>query len=105
MQKKSPQGLSRGDDFHGTTDMNALENELAQLLVDSLNLEMAASDIDPQAPLYQEGLGLDSIDLLELSVVISRQYGFQIKSDDPDVTHLFSSLSALAEGVAARRTV
>jgi acyl carrier protein len=85
--------------------MNALENELAQLLVDSLNLEMAASDIDPQAPLYQEGLGLDSIDLLELSVVISRQYGFQIKSDDPDITHLFSSLSALAAGVATRRTV
>jgi acyl carrier protein len=85
--------------------MNALENELAQLLVDSLNLEMAASDIDPQAPLYQEGLGLDSIDLLELSVVISRQYGFQIKSDDPDITHLISSLSALAAGVATRRTV
>ena len=84
--------------------MNALEAELAQLMVESLNLEMAASDIDPQAPLYQEGLGLDSIDLLELSVVISKQYGFQIKSDDPDITNLFSSLSALAQGVAKRRT-
>jgi acyl carrier protein len=98
-------GGGRNDHFQGKTEMNALENELAQLLVDSLNLEMAASDIDPQAPLYQEGLGLDSIDLLELSVVISRQYGFQIKSDDPDITHLFSSLSALAAGVATRRTV
>jgi len=84
--------------------MNTLEAELAQLMVESLNLEMAASDIDPQAPLYQEGLGLDSIDLLELSVVISQQYGCQIKSDDSDITELFSSLSALAQGVAKRRT-
>ena len=84
--------------------MNALEAELAQLMVESLNLEMSAGDIDLQAPLYQEGLGLDSIDLLELSVVISKRYGFLIKSDDPEVNRMFSSLAALAEAVSHRRT-
>jgi acyl carrier protein len=82
-----------------------LEAELAGLMVDSLNLETIPDSIDPAAPLYQEGLGLDSIDLLELSVVIAKQYGFQIKSDDPDIARIFSSLAALAEAVAARRTL
>lgn len=87
------------------TVLNSLELELARLMVDSLNLEAEAGTIDPAAPLYREGLGLDSIDLLELSVVISKKYGFQIKSDDPDITRIFSSLGALAEVVAARRTL
>ena len=81
------------------------EAELARLIVDSLNLETEPEAIDPGAPLYREGLGLDSIDLLELSVVISKRYGFQLKSDDPEITHIFSSLAALAEAVAARRTL
>lgn len=84
---------------------NALEAELAGLMVEALNLETGPDAIDPEAPLYQEGLGLDSIDLLELSVVIAKRYGFQVKSDDPDITRIFSSLSALAEAVAARRTL
>lgn len=83
----------------------SLRMEIATLLVSSLNLEVAPSDIDPLAPLYQEGLGLDSIDLLELSVVISKRYGFQIKSDDPDITRIFSSLHSLAETVESRRTI
>jgi acyl carrier protein len=82
-----------------------LESELARLLTESLNLETPPESIDPAAPLYGEGLGLDSIDLLELSVVIAKQYGFQIKSDDPDITRIFSSLGALAEVVASRRTL
>ena len=82
----------------------ALESELAGLMVDTLNLETTAEDIEPSAALFQEGLGLDSIDLLELSVVISKRYGFPIKSDDPDITRMFSSLAALADAVAARRT-
>lgn len=85
--------------------LNPLELELARLMADSLNLETPAESIDPAAPLYREGLGLDSIDLLELSVVVSKKYGFQIKSDDPDITRIFSSLGALAETVAARRTL
>ena len=87
------------------TPLNAIELELAGLMVESLNLEMEPGSIDPEAPLYREGLGLDSIDLLELSVVISKRYGFQLKSDDPDITRIFSSLKALAESVAARRTL
>ncbi|MDD1650061.1 MAG: phosphopantetheine-binding protein [Methylococcaceae bacterium] len=84
---------------------NPLESELAQLLTEALNLETAPDTIDPEAPLYGEGLGLDSIDLLELSVVISKKFGFQIKSDDPDIARIFSSLRDLAEAVATRRTL
>lgn len=84
---------------------NALESELAHLLTEALNLETVPGTIDPEKPLYGEGLGLDSIDLLEFSVVISKKYGFQIKSDDPDLSHIFSSLRALAETVATRRTL
>lgn len=84
--------------------MTPIESELAQLLVESLNLDTDPASIDPAGALYREGLGLDSIDLLELSVVISKRYGFQIKSDDPDVSRIFSSLGALAETVSSRRT-
>lgn len=85
--------------------MNPLESELAQLMIDTLNLEMSVGDIDSQAPLIQDSLGLDSIDLLELSVVISRKYDIQIKSDDQDIQTLFLSLHALAQGVRSRRNL
>ena len=85
-------------------NLSAFEIEVARQLIDSLNLEVTPDEIDPNAPLYQEGLGLDSIDLLELSVVLSKRYGIQIKSDDPDITRIFSSLRALAETVEARKT-
>jgi len=77
--------------------------EIATLLVESLNLEVSANDIDPEAPLYQEGLGLDSIDLLEISVILSKRYGIQIKSDDPDITRIFTSLRSLSTTVLERR--
>lgn len=79
------------------------EMEIATLLVESLNLEVLAKDIDPEAPLYQEGLGLDSIDLLEISVILSKRYGIQIKSDDPDITRIFTSLRSLSTTVLERR--
>jgi acyl carrier protein len=85
-------------------NLSAFEIEIARQLIDSLNLEVTPDEIDPNAPLYQEGLGLDSIDLLELSVVLSKRYGIQIKSDDPDITRIFSSLRALAETVESRKT-
>ncbi|NDE33534.1 MAG: acyl carrier protein [Gammaproteobacteria bacterium] len=81
-----------------------IEKELAELMVGALNLDADPEKIDPDAPLYVEGLGLDSIDLLELSVVISKKYGFQIKSDDPDIESIFSSLKHLAATVAQRKT-
>lgn len=84
--------------------VTALLPEIAELVVSALNLEIAASDIDPDAPLFGEGLGLDSIDILELALVISKRYGFQLRSDNEDNIRIFSSLRALAAHIAAQRT-
>ena len=82
-----------------------IERELADLLVEVLHLEMAAPDIDPEAPLYgDQGLGLDSIDILEMAVAISKKYGFKLRSDDPDNDRIFASLRALAAHIAERRS-
>lgn len=73
------------------------ERELAELLIESLNLEdVAAADIDPEAPLFGAGLGLDSIDALELALAISKRYGFQLKSDNEENRRAFASLRALS---------
>jgi acyl carrier protein len=82
---------------------SAQEKELAQLIVTSLNLEVAADEIKPDAPLYGEGLGLDSIDILELSLAISKTYGVQLKSDDADNSKIFSSLRSLNEHIQQHR--
>jgi acyl carrier protein len=80
------------------------ERELADLLVEVLHLEVAASEIDPEAPLYGDhGLGLDSIDILEIAVAISKKYGFKLRSDDPDNDRIFASLRALASHIAEKR--
>jgi acyl carrier protein len=80
------------------------ERELAELIVTALNLEgVAPSDIDPQAPLFKTGLGLDSIDALELALEISKRYGFQLRSDDENNIRIFSSLRSLAEHIAQHR--
>jgi acyl carrier protein len=80
-----------------------LQREVALLLVEALNLEIAADAIDPEAPLYGEGLGLDSIDILEVALVVSQRYGFQLRSDDEDNVRIFRSLASLAEHIAANR--
>ena len=73
------------------------ELELAELIVAALNLEgVSPSDIDPEAPLFKTGLGLDSIDALELALEISKRYGFQLRSDDENNARIFSSLRSLA---------
>ena len=79
-----------------------LQREVAGLLVEALNLETAPGTIDPQAPLYGEGLGLDSIDILEVALVVSQRYGFQLRSDDEDNLRIFASLASLTEHIAAR---
>lgn len=82
----------------------ALEQEIAELIIENLNLEdVSVADIDPQAALFREGLGLDSIDALELSLAISQKYGFQIKSDDENNQQIFSSLRALTQHIEANR--
>jgi acyl carrier protein len=83
---------------------SALEAELAQLFVDALNLETAAAEIDPEAPLFGEGLGLDSIDVLEVALEISQRYGFQLRSDDENNQRIFQNLRSLAAHVAEHRT-
>ena len=84
-------------------DLQALERELAALFVSALNLEVVASEIDPTAPIYGEGLGLDSIDILEVSLEISHRYGFQLRSDDENNERIFQSLRSLAAHVALHR--
>ena len=86
-------------------EQQALERELAQLFVQSLNLEVAAADIDVAAPLFGDGLGLDSIDILEVALEVSRKYGFQLRSDDENNHHIFQSLRSLAAHVARHRTL
>ena len=82
------------------------EQELASLLVESLNLEDTAPEsIDPEQPLFGTGLGLDSIDALELALAISKRYGFQLRSDNEDNRRIFGSLRALAAHVGQHRTV
>jgi acyl carrier protein len=80
-----------------------LQREVAALLVEALNLDIAPDTIEPQAPLYGEGLGLDSIDILEVALVVSQRYGFQLRSDDEDNIRIFTSLASLTEHIAAHR--
>ncbi|MHB0991175.1 MAG: phosphopantetheine-binding protein [Burkholderiales bacterium] len=79
-------------------------NEIAELMIESLNLEVTLADIDPDAPLYNEGLGLDSIDVLEIALVVSKRYGLQLRADDANNQHIFGSLRNLADHIAAQRT-
>ena len=80
------------------------ERALADLLVESLNLEdVAPEQIDPEAALFNEGLGLDSIDALELALAISKQYGFQLRSDNDENRRIFASLRALSAHVEANK--
>ncbi|MCU7923136.1 MAG: acyl carrier protein [Candidatus Thiodiazotropha sp. (ex Dulcina madagascariensis)] len=81
---------------------NALE--VAQLIVETLNLEdISAEEIEPDTPLFRDGLGLDSIDALELSLGIKQQYGIQLKADDENITEIFSSLSRLTRFIQDNR--
>lgn len=84
--------------------IKSLEASVAKLIVETLNLDMEPQEIDPEAALFREGLGLDSIDALELAVAISRQYGFQLRSDDSNNAHIFSSLRSLSEHIETNRT-
>jgi len=81
-----------------------LQREIATLFVDALNLEVAPQDIDPDAPLYGEGLGLDSIDILEVALLVSKRYGVQLRADGQDNQQIFRSLKHLAAYIAVQRT-
>ena len=79
------------------------ERKLAELIVTALNLETQASAIDPNAPLYGGGLGLDSIDILEVALAVSKTYGVKLRSDDEHNRKIFSSLRNLAQHIEQHR--
>lgn len=85
-------------------DLDSLQLEVAEIIVSALNLEMAPAEIEPAAPLYGDGLGLDSIDILEVALVVSKRYGFQLRADNEDNVRIFGSLQSLAAHIAANRT-
>ena len=83
------------------------EQELAHVIVESLNLEgIAPGEIDPDARLFGEGpgLGLDSLDMLELSMAVEQKYGVKLRSDDPDNAKIFASLRSLSQHIQTCRT-
>jgi acyl carrier protein len=85
-------------------DAATLQAEVAALIVEALNLDIGAADIDPDKPLYGEGLGLDSIDILEIALVVSKQYGVQLRADSEENERIFGSLRQLVEYIIAHRT-
>jgi acyl carrier protein len=78
--------------------------EVAGLIVEALNLEVAPGSIDPDQPLYGDGLGLDSIDILEIALVVSKRYGVQLRADSAENGEIFASLRRLAAYIGAHRT-
>jgi len=86
------------------SDVSPLEAEVAKLIVRTLNLKVEPAQIQPEQPLFIEGLGLDSIDALELSLAISQFYGYQIRSDDPETVATFASLRSLCKSIEKNRT-
>ncbi len=83
--------------------LNPQEAELAAIIIETLNLEVAVSEIDPEAPLYGEGLGLDSIDMLEISLVVAQRYGVKLQADDESNADIFRSLRSLNLYIQTRR--
>jgi acyl carrier protein len=81
-----------------------LTREVAGLIVEALNLDIAPADIDPDRALYGEGLGLDSIDILEIALVVSKQYGVQLRADSEENQRIFGSLRQLVDYIIAHRT-
>jgi acyl carrier protein len=79
------------------------EHEIAQLIAEVTNLDIAAQEIDPAAVLFGEGLGLDSIDLLEIALAVSQRYGVALRSDDPANREIFGCLRNFSAYIAQHR--
>jgi acyl carrier protein len=88
-----------------TTDTQTLEQEIKDLIITSLALEdITADDIAVAEPLFVKGLGLDSIDALELGLALQRKYGVTVSADSEETRRHFGSVQALAAFVSAQRT-
>jgi acyl carrier protein len=85
-------------------DADTLAAEVANLIVQALNLELSPKEIALDQPLYGEGLGLDSIDILEIALVVSKQYGVQLRADSEENGRIFGSLRQLVDYITAHRT-
>lgn len=86
------------------TDHSTFMLEVAKLIVHALNLDVDAASIAPDDPLYGDGLGLDSIDILEVALVVSKNYGIQLRADHADNQKIFRSLRSLSDYIAANKT-
>ena len=80
-----------------------LQREVAELMIKCLNMEVTADQITPDAALYGDGLGLDSIDVLEVALVVSKRYGLQLRADNDDNHRIFSSLANLTDYIARHK--
>lgn len=81
-----------------------LQREVAELMIECLNLEVTADQIPPDEALYGDGLGLDSIDVLEVALAVSKRYGLQLQAENAENQHIFSSLRSLSDYIATERT-
>jgi acyl carrier protein len=84
--------------------LTPLQHEVAELMISQLQLEVQPEDIDPTDALFGEGLGLDSIDALELVLEIGERYGFEFRADNEDNLRIFASLASLCNHITAMRT-
>ena len=84
--------------------LTGLEGEVAALIAEAVNLDQSGKELDPDIPLFGDGLGLDSIDVLEIALAVSRKYGFQLRSDDPANRRIFGSVRSLSAHIAQHRT-
>ena len=80
------------------------ESKLARLIVDTLNLEFDLDSLEPETPLYGEGMGLDSIDILEVALAVSQRYGVTLHADDENNTEIFVSVRSLSDHIQANKT-
>jgi acyl carrier protein len=104
MGASTPLHAAEGDPASRSDQDSELVGELRALIVSSLNLQDVPADTSADTPLYGDGLGLDSIDILEIALVVSKRYGLQLRADDGNNAEIFRSLGSLAAYVAAQRT-
>ena len=88
----------------GSSMMNENEIDLARLIVETLNLDFDLETADAGTPLYGEGFGLDSIDILEVALAVSQRYGVKLRSDDKNNVEIFKSLRALSNYIQENKT-